>query len=159
MGVSLGAIYSNPANQIDRNWQNSSKVLVSKLVKANFICLRKLRYLFFQPITCKFCKSKGMFCISQPNPKKYNIGTRISQSAKSRCGSVPETRRQLMAVFRWSRLLTCIKMNIYKKVTVIKLQLQLQICLKDWAPYSWNMVNLFVWLSRDWPSVRTYVRT
>ena len=47
-------------------------------------------------------------------------------------------------------------MNIYKKVTVIKLQLQLQICfikilaglprtLRAWAraPYSWNMVTLF----------------
>ena len=31
---------------------------------------------------------------------------------------------------------------------------------REWegAPYSWNMVNLFVWLSRDWPSVRTYIR-
>ena len=77
-----------------------TEVLVSKLVKATFICLRKLRYLFFQPITCKFCKSKGIFCISQPNARKYNIGTRISQSAQRRCDSVPKTSRQLMAVFR-----------------------------------------------------------
>ena len=137
MGVSLGAIYANP--------------VVSRLVKANFISLRKLPYLFFQLITCKFCKSKGIFCISQPNPRQYNIGTRISQSAQSRCDSVPETSRQLMAVFRWRRLLTYIKMNIYKKVTVIKLQLQLQIFLikilaglpRARAPYSWNMVTLF----------------
>ena len=33
-------------------------------------------------------------------------------------------------------------------------------CTWDRAPNSWNMVNLFfVWLSHDWPSERTYVRT